>query len=272
MPWKDPSSGIARRPRRSEFPRGLHGFRCGRKRTSRSVRQQDPNLFRARSTGLEIACSQGELVGGTRPLHAQLDGTSETWVGAGTGTLSADTPGTLAFPARPPGFVQRFSGQSGKPSALRVLESARWGRLPPGPGMPGTWLTGWVDGPPSAWGWLRPRLLPAQLRLPPPGDALQQLSSRGDNAGLGIRRGRYRDPPLVEPDERAHPVPRRSDSLKWRVSNAWPWRAAGGAIGEAQPSGAIARFVRRITPRAGKTLWRSCNPWSSLRLPGCAML
>ena len=111
---ENPSSGIARRPRRSEFPQELHGFRCGRKRTSRSVRQQDPGLFRARSTGLEIARSHEELVGGVRPLHAQLDGTSETWVGAGTGTLSADTPGTLTFPARPPGFVQRFSGQSGE--------------------------------------------------------------------------------------------------------------------------------------------------------------
>ena len=35
--------------------------------------------------------------------------------------------------------------------------------------------------------------------------------------------------------------------------------------------GVIAKFVRRITPRAGMTLWRSCKPLSYLRLPGCAM-
>ena len=79
-------------------------------------------------------------------------------------------------------------------------------------------------------------------------------------------------PRLAKPDERAHPVPRRSNSLKWRVSNAWPWRVAGGAIGEAQSSGAIARFVRRITPGTGRTLWRSRRPLFHLRLPGCAML
>ena len=30
-------------------------------------------------------------------------------------------------------------------------------------------------------------------------------------------------------------------------------------------------FVRGIAPRPGKTLWRSCNPLSYLRLPDCAM-
>ena len=57
------------------------------------------------------------------------------------------------------------------------------------------------------------------------------------------------------------------------------WRGPGPSI-PALPSsgfqssilnGVIARFVHRITPRAGKTLLNSCKPLSYLRLPGCAM-
>ena len=206
VPWKAPSSGIARRPRRQEFPQGLHGFRCGRKQTSRSVRQQDPDLFRARSTGLEIARSHGELVGGARPIHAQLDGTPETWVGAGTGTLSVDTPSAAAFPARLPGSCSASPASPEKPSALRVPESARWGGPPPSPGMPRTWLMGRADGPSSACGWPHPRLSPAQLRLPPPVDALHQFrnsspASLGKWKSGGLKGGTAQRMPASHPDE-----------------------------------------------------------------------
>ena len=114
VPWKDPSSGIARRPRRSEFPQGLHGFRCGRKQDLAIGPAAGPGSVPGpfdrvgdRSFTWEVGwrCRSAPCTVG--PHSRDLGRCRHRYNFRGY----AGHPGPTG---KAPGFLQRFSGQSGE--------------------------------------------------------------------------------------------------------------------------------------------------------------